>query len=338
MRYLHVQDNKMKFKNVLIILSAVTLTVLTSCHKDNGESSGLPYLDGSVTFDIPKFVSLGQELKLTPQGVKNPTGDLGYYWFSSWKTAKDTVKTETGPGDGSWTVSAPVAIGTYSITAGAFAEDYYGSTCEKSFTVVDASLNGTITGAGYQSDSVKLVDPRDGGVYYLATSGGNVWMQNNLYYSGSGVSYENSPAMDQVVGRLYSWNEAMTACPEGWHLPSDADFAALAEANVGKGETFTDAAGPLMADAHFNGFKMWTFWPDVKITNKAKFSAMPIGYAIDQEGVRKYVGTNEYATFWTSDENGENGLYRYIFVSKNDIFCSNGDKGSFLASVRCVKD
>ena len=248
------------------------------------------------------------------------------------------MKTETGPGDGSWTVSAPVAIGTYSITAGAFAEDYYGSTCEKSFTVVDASLNGTITGAGYQSDSVKLVDPRDGGVYYLATSGGNVWMQNNLYYSGSGVSYENSPAMDQVVGRLYSWNEAMTACPEGWHLPSDADFAALAEANVGKGETFTDAAGPLMADAHFNGFKMWTFWPDVKITNKAKFSAMPIGYAIDQEGVRKYVGTNEYATFWTSDENGENGLYRYIFVSKNDIFCSNGDKGSFLASVRCVKD
>ena len=96
MRYLHVQDNKMKFKSVIIILSAVILTVLTSCHKDNGESSGLPYLDGSVTFDIPKFVSLGQELKLTPQGVKNPTGDLGYYWFSSWKTAKDTVKTETG--------------------------------------------------------------------------------------------------------------------------------------------------------------------------------------------------------------------------------------------------
>jgi hypothetical protein len=101
---------------------------------------------------------LGQELKLTPQGVKNPTGDLGYYWFSSWKTAKDTVKTETGPGDGSWTVSAPVAIGTYSITAGAFAEDYYGSTCEKSFTVVDASLNGTQTYELVAADSVIVGD------------------------------------------------------------------------------------------------------------------------------------------------------------------------------------
>lgn len=338
MRYLHVQDNEMKFKSILLILSAVTMTVLNSCHKGSDESGGLPYLDGSISFDMPLFVKQGQEFTLTPKGVKNPTGDLGYYWFSSWQAAKDTVKTETGPGNGAWTVSVPETIGTYSITAGAFAEDYYGSTYEKSFTVVDASIDGTITGAGYQADSVKLVDPRDGGVYYLATSGGNVWMQNNLYYSGAGASYENSPAMDPVVGRLYNWNEAMTACPEGWHLPSDADFAALAEAGSGVGSTFVGSAGSLMADIHFNGFKMWTFWPEVKITNKAKFSAIPIGYAINQEGVRKYVGVNEYAAFWTSDNNGENGLYRYIFVSKSDIFCSNGDKESFLASVRCVKD
>ncbi|MBR5660613.1 MAG: hypothetical protein IKW99_03590 [Bacteroidales bacterium] len=328
----------MKLKSALIILSAVTMTVISSCHKGDDGSGGLPYLDGSISFDMPLFVSQGQQFTLTPKGVSNPTGDLGYYWFSSWDSTKDTVKTETGSGDGSWTVTVPESTGTYTITAGAYAEDYYGSTYAKDFTVVDASLNGSITGAGYQADSAKLVDPRDGGIYYLATSGGNVWMQNNLYYSGAGFSYENSPAMDRVVGRLYSWNEAMTACPEGWHLPSDADFAALVEASVGRGDIFAGAAGSIMSDVYFNGIKMWTFWPDVKITNKAKFSAIPIGYAINQEGIRKFVGTNEYAAFWTSDENGENGLYRYIFVSKTDIFCSSGDKGSFLASVRCVKD
>ena len=307
-----------------------------ACHKGEVEEASTSYLSGTLTFDIPLFVNIGQELTMTPRGASNPTGDVGYYWYSSWNSAKDTVKTEAGSGDGSWTVTVPVAYGTHTIYAIAFAEDYYSLSATKTFTVVDPSLDGSLTNAGYQTDSLKFTDPRDGAIYYLATSGGNVWMQNNLYYSGSGVSYEYSDAMDPILGRLYNWDEAVEVCPEGWRLPSDADFAALVGS---EGETFEGSAGKIMADVYFNGSKMWTFWPEVKITNSTKFSAIPAGYAVDNgEGSQKYVGTNSYATFWTADENGNEGIYRYIYVSKDSIYKANGDKKSFRASVRCVKE
>ena len=317
----------MKLKNIIILLSAA-LMVLPSCHKKDEKTTTTPDLDGSLYFNLPMFVDQGETFTLIPKGASNPTtGNVGYCWYNSWKTGRDTVKRETGIGDGSWTVTVPSKTGTYTISCMAFANGYANMTSSKAFTVVDPSLNGSLKGAGYQVDSVKFTDPRDGNVYFLATAGGKVWMQNNLYFKGLGASYENSVAMDPIMGRLYNWKEAVSACPQGWHLPTDAEFAALAE-----------NAGSLMADVTFNDSKMWTFWPQVKITNASKFSAIPAGYAIDQEGSRKYTGTNKYAVFWTADNDEDSGVYRYIYVDKNIVYSAYGDKDSFLASVRCVKD
>lgn len=318
----------MKIRNIILILSTVALAVLPACHKKDEETTTNPYLDGTLSFDFPSYVLQGEVFHLIPSGASNPSGGgVGYTWYCSWITGRDTVKTETGTGDGSWEVTVPKNVGSYSVSVMAFAKDYSPLSASRTFTVVDPTVNGSLKGAGYQLDSAKFVDPRDGGIYYLATAGGKVWMQNNLYYSNSGVSYEYSPAMDRIAGRLYTWNEAMEACPEGWHLPSDAEFAKLSM-----------SAGEMMADVTLNDTKMWTFWPEVKISNKVKFSAAPFGYAVDQEGVQKYAGTNSYATFWTSDSDGDAGLYRYIYVSKDNIFSAFGDKESFRASVRCVKD
>ena len=93
-----------------------------------------------------------------------------------------------------------------------------------------------------------------------------------------------------------------------------------------------------MADAVFLGGKMWTFWPEVKITNKAKFSAIPIGYAVDQEVSQKFSGLNSYAAFWTADQTGNTGIYRYFYVDKPNVYVATGDKKSFRAPVRCIKD
>ena len=318
----------MKIRSIILILSTVALTVLPACHKDDDETTTNPYLNGTLDFVMPSYVLQGEDFHLIPKGASHPSGGgVGYVWYCSWITGRDTVKTENGIGDGSWDVSVPEALGTYNITVMAFATDYSSLTTSHAFTVVDPAINGSLKGAGYQIDSVKFTDPRDGGIYFLATAGGKVWMQNNLYYSNSGVSYEYSSAMDKIAGRMYNWYEAMEACPEGWHLPSDAEFAAL-----------TGSAGEMMADVTLNDNKMWTFWPNVVISNKVKFSAAPFGYAIDQEGNQKYAGTNSYATFWTSDNDGDAGLYRYIYVSKDSIFSAFGDKESFRASVRCVRN
>ena len=325
----------MRFKSILILLSAASLAILPSCHKKNEDTESNPFLEGSVKFSIPSYMKVGEQVTVTPKGAVNPsTGKVGYYWLSSWDTKRDTVKTEDSTSDATFTLTAPLATGSYSVTVGAFATDYFGISASKQTTVVDPSLEGSLKGAGYEAFS-SMVDPRDAGVYYLTTAEGKVWMRNNLYYSGSGVSYENSAAMDPIFGRLYNWNEAVNACPDGWRLPTDEEFAAMAGA---QGDILSSVAGSMMVDATFNDNKMWTFWPDVKINNSTKFSAIPVGYAIDQEGIVKYIGVNQYASFWTSDSQDGTATYRYIYVSKNDVFSGRGDKESFRASVRCVKD
>ncbi len=339
MRYLHVEVIMMKFRNLLILGTALSMLVLPSCHKKDDEEKSDPYLDGKLTFSIPDFVLTGETFTLVPTGASNPTtGNVGYSWTSSWLSARDTTKKETGTGDGSWTVTMPLEVGTYSITSNAFATGYTPPSAYQEFCVVDPTVDVTITKAGYQIDSTTFKDPRDGMTYYLATTGGNVWMQNNLSYKEYGVSYGYSTAVDPIFGKLYTWNEAIKACPDGWHLPSDADFVALTGTEAGRGETIYGAAGSLMADAYFLGNKMWTYWPDVKITNKSKFSALPIGYAIDREDSQHYVGINDYAVFWTSDEDGESAFYRYIYEDKDNLYSSKGSKDYFRASVRCVKD
>ena len=94
-----------------------------------------------------------------------------------------------------------------------------------------------------------------------------------------------------------------------------------------------------MVNAKLLGSRMWEYWPQVTITNKSGFSALPIGYATLTADNPKFTGENNYAMFWTSDsEDDEMALCRYIYVKQNDVLVRKADKGSFFASVRCVKD
>lgn len=339
----------MKIKSIILIGISAALAALPSCKKDDETSSSKEYLDGSLSFSMPQYVTKGEAFSLTPKGVTHPaTGlaeDVGYYWTNSWTTGQDTTKTETDPkADGTYSFVTPSQVGTFTVSCVAYATDYYTISAVVSFSVVDPALDSTIAGAYSKSDP-KFIDPRDGKSYYTTSFNGKTWLKNNLYHSGSGVSYENSEAMDPIYGRYYLWDEAVKACPEGWHLPSGEEFAEMANALANEGtefskdETFTGVAGGVMVDAKFFGSRMWEFWPDVKITNKTGLSVLPVGYVIDSGDTHKFTGTDNYAAFWTSDSKDDNlGVYRYIYVKQNDILLGSGDKKSFRASVRCVKD
>ena len=337
---------KMKFKGLLFIVAVLALCIVPSCKKDEDDTTTKDYLSGTLTFDMPAFVTKGSTFTLVPQGIKNPTtGNVGYYWYSSWDSTKDTTKTENGPGNGAYTVSVPDSIGSYTIYCIAYATDYYTSSESAQFYVVDPEINTTITDSGLSYSDERMDDARESKSYFVTTVGGKKWFKNNLYYSESGVSYAFSPAIDALVGRYYTWEEAVSACPQGWRLPSDAEFAELVNTTQGvsihkAGKTFEGAAGDLMVNAKFIENRMWTFWPEVKITNKSGFCALPVGYVLDRgsEDNQKYQGMNEYAVFWTSDSEGDYAFYRYIYVKQNDVMLGNGDKTSFRASVRCVKD
>jgi len=335
---------KGSFKYIALLLSVIAGAV--SCNKDSDDSTS-GYFDGTLSFSMPLFVQPGETYKLVPSGITNPDGDgVGYCWLvSDVMSVNDTTKKQSDGAlvDSSFTFVAPVTLGDYTIKCIAFASGYYDSSVSKSITVVSSK---SVTGNGISEGDPSMTDNREaaGSKYYYKQIGNLLWFRQNLSYSGMGIPYENAAAMTGLFGNYYTWEEAKTACPPGWRLPTDAEWVSLAKSIDGTqdfkaGETFYGVSGAIMADIYFNSTKMWEFWPDVKITNKSGFAALPAGYAIINDSGDQFYGVQEYAVYWTADEyDADQAVYRYMNVNKPDVLVGAADKNSFAASVRCVKD
>ena len=83
-----------------------------------------------------------------------------------------------------------------------------------------------------------MTDPRDNEVYKIVTVDilleGDVtiqrtWMAQNLRYEvpNDSYCYKNEPAYCEAYGRLYTFNAAVEACPEGWHIPTIGEWNLL---------------------------------------------------------------------------------------------------------------
>jgi uncharacterized protein (TIGR02145 family) len=329
----------------IFIIAALLPVVFISCNNDDDDTT-TNYVSGTLTFSIDDYVGKGVTYTLTPSGITSPTTGVGYSWKPSWSSTRDTTKTTDGTGDGSWTFTTPIVVGEYTISCSAFADGYTSTSATKTIYVVDPAVDSTITGLGF-ADAPYFKDTRDGKEYFTTDFGGNTWMKENLGYmtdTVGSISYLNSEVMDEIFGRYYTWEDAQTACPAGWHLPTDEEFCQVADSIIAdgtsytKGENFINAAGGMMADAYFLDSKMWEYWPQVDITNKSGLSVIPVGYASTRSNTYSFKGINEYAVFWTSSSyDDDSGLIRYIYVDKPDVYSGYMDK-AFYASVRCVKD
>ena len=333
-----------------IILAAALVVSAASCKKDK-ETASSPAMDGMLRFDIPAFIKAKDVLIITPKGLKHPEGKgIGYYWkVTPGMAIADTVRLENGlspeghESDGSFRYHFPDSLGTYTVNCYAFATGYSSSYASSYTTVVKGGLNGSITGLGL-NPSQTMTEEINGRKYTYVTVGETDWMCRNISDPSAGAPYANCKAMDDVFGRYYSYEEALTICPEGWELPSDADWAALAKA-AGATDTenqysdFKGIAAALMANAYFNEEMMWEYWPAVgDITNSTGFSAIPVGYANTK--TCNFTGTYEYAVFWTStsvEDDDTMAYYKYFIFNEPDMFTGKADKESFGASVRCIR-
>ncbi len=341
----------MKLDRFLLLGAALlTIAAAVSCKgkEDDDDTADSNSFTGSVSFTLPSYVSPGEKYTFHIDGIsREDDGAYGCIWTIETFDVKDTTRYETDPAsvNGDYTFTVPDTLCTFTVKGSAFADGYTTTSTSLSATIVsDSKKDGSITGRTfYTSGDFIYTDSRDGKEYWCTTIGDRDWFRENLACSGTGYPYEGATQMEQILGNYYSWNQAQTACPDGWRLPDSEDWSALAKELTGNDfdavETFTGIAGKLMVDAYFNGDRMWEYWPKVNITDSSHFSAIPAGYAFtDGEGGYEFNAFCEYATFWVNDTYSDKGVYRYLYVDKTDCFVGTAEKDSFLASARCVRD
>jgi len=198
-----------------------------------------------------------------------------------------------------------------------------------------------------------FTDARDGKTYKMVTIGEQTWMAQNLDYAGKnddiGVCYNKKPANCQEYGALYTWNEAIKVCPDGWHLPSDAEWQTLV--NFAGGEEI--AGKKLKAKNGWNEYKckyttkettgrgkVIETEHDECATDEFGFTALPGGYGGFSSFFSKLgndgsdVGSKGN---WWIYENGS-AHYLYMTYYHEGVYKDHAYMGHNLFSVRCVQD
>lgn len=182
--------------------------------------------------------------------------------------------------------------------------------------------------------SVPFKDARDNEIYEVVQIGNQCWMAENLRYNASG-SWFNNNNPNTRYGRLYDWATIMNGdssstlnpsnvqgiCPNGWHLPSDAEFTELENA-IGGSNIGTRMKSTTGWNSNGNG------------TNTTEFNALPTG----SENATIFVSLGDFANFWSATEFSATRAYlRYFSFSSTDMNNADDEK-SFGMGCRCVKD
>ncbi len=242
---------------------------------------------------------------------------------------------------------------------------------------VYSCIKGLWVGISQETSYGTLVDERDKKTYKTVVIGSQIWMARNLNYrykrneqssdlDSMSFCYDNDPANCNSYGRLYTWAAAMDSagkfstngaecgfgrtcsptypvrgvCPEGWHLPTKAEFdTLLARAN----------AGQYNADLILKSTSGWNNFSNRSGngSDAYAFSAFPAGYrdlefyemSSGKTRYNVYYQKGDYTYFWSSTEDGEeqaNGMR----LSVTNVGSRGYDKDFKVKgfSVRCVKD
>jgi len=182
--------------------------------------------------------------------------------------------------------------------------------------------NSTVT-----FDFVSATDD-DGNNYGTVTIGSQTWMTENLKLETASSSVY--PGVGEEYGRLYYWDEALTVCPAGWHLPSDEEWTTLTTFLGGE-----SIAGRKLKESGT------THWLNSNTgTNETGFTALPGGGFFTFFGTYAYLG--EFGYWWSSTQVTEPGFENNAMIRnmKNiSNYCNRTPnfKGDKL-SIRCIKD
>lgn len=193
-----------------------------------------------------------------------------------------------------------------------------------------------------------FMDSRDSNVYEFVTIGDQVWMAENLkylpslnidgtnsstepyyyvmgHYESTVVSEAKATANYNTYGVLYNGIAAATACPTGWHLPSNVEWQTLID-HVGG----ADVAGGKLKEI---GFDHWNN-PNTGATNEFGFNALPggtLGTSMLFGGVKKQ------AYFWTSTKESLTENFGLHLDYNSEKITNTSDYIQAANSIRCIQ-
>jgi len=179
----------------------------------------------------------------------------------------------------------------------------------------------------------KFKDSRDGKVYKFVKIGGQTWMAQNLNYAADG-SHPFSDDADSTskYGRFYTWNSALTACPTGWHLPSNLEWNALKLTVDRFNGGNTEDAGISLRSIETAGTNSFGF--------NAQLSGWraPSGFPPYTEGA--IYASNVKGLFWSSKETSAEfaRYFRLINIPDSASLSKSEWYKSVGFSVRCLQD
>ena len=212
----------------------------------------------------------------------------------------------------------------------------------------------------------------DGNTYDYLTYGDQVWTVENAemvtYRDGTPIPEVTDPTQwsnlttgawsyynnDPTKPRLYNWYAVMGIhdtdpntpnkefAPEGWHVPTDAEWTTLEEYLIASGYNYDQTttenkiAKAMASNTGWNSSTN-TGAPgnDQSLNNSSGFNVFPEAFrhyngAFDNEGYNAF--------FWSSTENyADNAWTRYLF-NYNSILFRNFNSKLYGFSVRFVRD
>lgn len=219
-----------------------------------------------------------------------------------------------------------------------------------SSTVVSASTQEETARSSSQSEEGTVVDI-EGNIYRTVQIGTQVWMAENLKTTklrdGQSIQQvtgnqqwgnltspaycwlNNDEANKDVYGALYNWYSVDTQmlAPEGWHIPSDEEWAALAAYLGGE-----DIAGGKLKET---GTQYWLS-PNTGATDEAGFSARSGGNRNFDGLLYNQPGDGCY--FWTATASDTATSFSVTMLCDSSKISIEPTKKTYGRSIRCVKD
>jgi len=181
-----------------------------------------------------------------------------------------------------------------------------------------------------------------GKAYNTVLIGDQCWLKENLNVGtmiAGGTNQTNNATIEKycygniesncdIYGGLYQWDEAMQyattegakgICPDGWYIPTLAEFQTLAAAVENDGNA-------LKAIGQGSGSGAGT--------NTSGFSALLAG----DRSFNGYFYNLDYGYFWSSTEfSASTAYFLYLYYSDSVIYLIV-DRKDYGFSVRCLKD